>query len=313
MKPRIVLAGGRGFLGQVLARHFQKRGWDVVVLTRTPTTGASGAREIAWDGARLGDWKSALEGADVLINLAGVSVNCRYHAANQRRLIESRIHPTRVLGDAIRACVRPPRVWFNASTATIYKHTFGPAWDEAGDIGAHPDAKDAFSLEIATAWEREFAGAKVPLTRKIALRSAMVLGLGANSVFPALRRLVRLGLGGAMGGGRQYVSWIHETDFCRAIDWLIEREDISGAINLAAPAPVTNREMMRTLRKLCGAPIGLPAAPWMLEVGAFVLRTETELIIKSRRVISKRLGDGGFTFRYRTISDAMEELLNRKG
>jgi uncharacterized protein (TIGR01777 family) len=311
MKSKIVLAGGRGFLGQVLAAHYLERGWDVIVLTRVPRATTRGIQEIWWDGQNLGEWTSALEGAAVVINLAGVSVNCRYHARNQRRLVDSRILPTRVLGEAIRQCVRPPKVWFNSSTATIYRHTFGPPWDEAGEIGAHPDAKDAFSIEIATGWEREFEAAKTPATRKIVLRSAMVLGVGQNSVFPALRRLARFGLGGAMAGGRQYVSWIHESDFCRAIDWLMDHEEISGVVNLAAPTPVTNREMMATLRELCRIPIGLPAARWMLEVGAFVLRTETELIIKSRRAVSKRLNDGGFTFRYRTIRQAMVELLGR--
>jgi uncharacterized protein (TIGR01777 family) len=225
--------------------------------------------------------------------------------------VDSRILPTRALGEAIQQCARPPKIWFNASTATIYKHTFGPPWDEAGEIGAHPDAKDAFSIEIAAAWEREFDAAKTPRTRKVALRSAMVLGLGANSVFPTLCRLVRFGLGGTMAGGQQFVSWIHETDFCRAIDWLVDRLEISGVVNLAAPSPVTNREMMATLRELCGMPVGLPASRWMLEVGAFLLRTETELIIKSRRVISKRLRDGGFAFRYQTMREAMKELLQR--
>ena len=308
MKSKIILAGGRGFLGQVLAAHFKERGWDVVVLTRTPRASANGVQETRWDGMSLGEWTSALEGATAVINLAGVSVNCRYHARNQRRLLDSRILPTRILGQAIRQCVRPPRVWFNSSTATIYKHTYGPAWDEAGGIGAHPDAKDAFSIEIATSWEREFEAAKTPDTRKITMRSAMVLGRGANSVFPTLQRLVRFGLGGAMAGGRQFVSWIHETDFCRAIDWLIDHEEVSGVVNLAAPNPVTNGEMMETLRDLCRMPIGLPAARWMLEVGAFFLRTETELVIKSRRVISKRLKDGGFAFRYQTIREAVSNF-----
>jgi uncharacterized protein (TIGR01777 family) len=313
MKSKIVLAGGRGFLGQVLAAHFLERGWDVMVLTRAPRATTNGIQEIWWDGKSLGEWTSALEGASAVINLAGVSVNCRYHARNQRRLVDSRVLPTRILGEAIRECVRPPKVWFNSSTATIYKHTFGPAWDESGEIGAHPDAKDAFSIEIATTWEREFEAAQTPGTRKIALRSAMVLGLGANSVFPMLHRLVRFGLGGTMAGGRQYVSWIHEFDFCLALDWLMDHEAISGVVNLAAPTPVTNREMMSTLRELSRVSIGLPATGWMLEVGAFVLRTETELIIKSRRVVSKRLSDGGFTFRYRTMREAMTELLSRTG
>jgi uncharacterized protein (TIGR01777 family) len=201
--------------------------------------------------------------------------------------------------------------WLNASTATIYKHTFGPAWDETGEIGGTPAAKDEFSVEVATAWERAFADAPTPATRKIALRSAMVLGMGANSVFPTLRRLARFGLGGRMGSGRQFVSWIHESDFCRAIDWLLQRGDFEGAVNLAAPNPVTNAEMMRTLCKVCRIPFGLPAACWMLEVGAFFLRTETELTFKSRHVVPKRLLAAGFQFRFPELDEAMRELEGR--
>ena len=313
-RRRLVLAGGRGFLGQVLTDHFRARGWEVLVLTRgagrsEPPVSSASLRFIPWDGETLGPWANHLEGADAVINLAGVSVNCRYNARNRRRLVDSRILPTRVLGQAMARCLHPPTVWMNASTATIYRHNFGPAWDEGGEIGPHPDAKDAFSIEIATAWEREFEAASTPGTRKIALRSAMVLGHGGNSVFPMLRRLARLGLGGAMGGGRQFVSWIHQADFCSAIEWLIEGDQVSGDINLAAPNPVTNREMMSTLRELCGVPIGLPATKWMLEIGAFFLRTETELILKSRRVISRRLAEGGFKFRHPGLHGAFQDLM----
>ncbi len=308
---RIVLAGGSGFLGQVLANHLQRRGWEVVILSRASnaTNSPSGLRWVQWDGRSLGPWAAELDGAEVVVNLSGVSVNCRYHARNRRRLIDSRILPTRVLGEAVASCVRPPAVWMNASTATIYRHTFGPAWTEAGEIGAHPDARDAFSIEIATAWEREFAAAHVTRTRTVALRTAMVLGHGKNSVFPTLRRLVRLGLGGAMAGGRQWVSWIHETDFCRAVEFLIEHDEISGVVNLAAPEPVTNRELMATLRALSARPFGLPATRWMLELGAIFLRTETELIVKSRRVISGRLAQAGFAFDFPTVRAAIQDLM----
>jgi hypothetical protein len=222
--------------------------------------------------------------------------------------MESRVKSTRVIGEVIRRCERPPRVWLNASTATIYKHTFGAPHDEHGEIAASAEAYDAFSIEVAQAWERTLDEAFVPKTRKVALRTAMVLGMGENSVFPMLRRLARFGLGGRMGSGKQYVSWIHERDFCGAIDWILERDEFSGPVNLAAPNPVTNAEMMRLLREVVGAPFGLPATEWMLHVGAFVLRTEVELMIKSRRVVPKRLLDSGFRFEFPTIREAFVEL-----
>ena len=313
-KPRVILAGGRGFLGCILAEHFRGRGYEVVVLTRSrsPMESADdgkGRREVYWDGCTVGPWAAELEGAEVLINPAGRSVDCRYHARNRRLMLESRLVSTRVLGEAVAQCAQPPRVWLNSSTATIYKHNLGPAWDERGEIGGTPAARDEFSVEIATAWEAVFAAAVTPRTRKVALRTAMVFGQGPNSVFPVLCRLVRLGLGGSMAGGGQYVSWIHAADLCRALDWLIEHEEIKGPINLAAPAPVTNREMMATLRELLGARLGLPATAWMLEVGAFLLRTETELVIKSRRVIPGRLLADGFQFEFTTLRAAMADLL----
>jgi uncharacterized protein (TIGR01777 family) len=199
-------------------------------------------------------------------------------------------------------------VWLNSSTATIYKHTFGAAWDESGEIGGCAEAKDIFSVEIATEWERVFSEAKTPRTRKVTLRSAMVLGHARNSVLPNMLRLVRLGLGGSMAGGRQYVSWIHNEDFCRAIEWVIDHEAVLGIVNLAAPNPLPNTDFMRTLREICGVPLGLPAARWMLEVGAFFMRTETELIIKSRRVVPGRLLAEGFKFCFPELRAAVEDL-----
>ena len=305
---RIILAGGSGFLGGVLAGYFCKRDYEIVILTRSPQTDSPGICHVLWDGENLGDWARELDSSDALINLAGLSVNCRYHARNRRRILDSRLNSTRVLGEAIARCANPPRVWLNSSTATIYRHTFGPAWDESGEIAGTPEAKDIFSVEVATAWEKVFNEVNTPGTRKVLLRSAMVLGRGGNSVFPVLQRLVRLGLGGKMAGGRQYVSWIHQTDFCRAMEWLLAHDNISGPVNIAAPNPLPNSDMMRTLREICGKSIGLPAALWMLEFGAFFLRTETELIIKSRRVIPGRLAKTGFQFQFAFIHDAFADL-----
>jgi hypothetical protein len=311
---RVILAGGSGFLGTLLAQHFSALNRDLVVLTRSPRGSQGPVRECGWDGRTVGPWAAELEGAAAVVNLTGRSVNCRYTAKNRREIVDSRVDSTRVIGEAIARCATPPRVWLNSSTATLYRHTFGPAWDEtATDFTATPEAKDAFSVAVGLAWERAFEEALTPLTRQVTLRITMVLGLGRNSVFPVLRRLARLGLGGAMGSGHQYVSWIHDADFCRAVAWLIARDDFSGVVNLAAPNPVTNAEMMRLCREGCGAPwsVGLPAKAWMLEVGALFLRTETELILKSRRVVSRRLGEGGFEFRYTQLADAVRDLESR--
>lgn len=306
----IVIAGGSGFLGRALAAYFRKRGFALTILTRSPKVNNGVIREVAWDGRTLGDWKSELEGAVAVINLAGRSVNCRYHERNRKLILESRINSTRVIGHAIAACNTPPSVWLNSSTATNYKHTFGPAWDESGQIAGTTEAKDEFSIEVAKVWERTFNEAQTAATRKIAARTAMVLGHGKNSVFPMLQRLTRLGLGGQMGNGCQYVSWIHEDDFCRAVDWLLTHDALSAQVNVAAPSPVTNAEMMKIFRDVCGMPFGLPAANWMLEIGAYFLRTETELIIKSRRVIPRRLVESGFVFDYPCLREAVAELSN---
>ena len=309
MKPKIILAGGSGFLGNVLASHFASSGMEVVILTRNPKQRADAIREVRWDGTTVAGWLKELEGARALVNLAGISVNCRYHARNRKLMLDSRLNSTRVLGEAIARCTHPPPVWLNSSTATIYRHTFGPAWDEAGAIGGCAEAKDIFSVHVATEWERVFNEANTPRTRKVTLRSAMVLGHGSNSVLPNLLRLGGLGLGGSLAGGRQFVSWIHEEDFCRAVEWIIEHENLSGVVNLAAPNPVPNAELMATIRKVCRAPFGLPASRWMLEVGAFFLRTETELLIKSRRVVPGKLLADGFTFRHPHLLPAIEQLV----
>jgi len=308
MKTKIILVGGSGFLGSVLAAFFAAKGIEVVILTRSPKARADTIREVGWDGTRLGDWTQELEGARALINLAGISVNCRYHARNRKLMLDSRLNSTRVLGEAVARCAHPPSAWLNSSTATIYKHTFGPAWDEAGEIGGCAEAKDIFSVHVATEWERAFNEANTPRTRKVALRSAMVLGHGSNSVLPNLLRLARLGLGGSLAGGHQFVSWIHQEDFCRAVEWIIEHESLRGPVNLAAPNPVPNAEFMATIRKVCRVPFGLPASRWMLEIGAFFLRTETELIIKSRRVVPGRLLASGFAFRHPHLLPAIEHL-----
>ncbi len=309
---KIILAGGSGFLGGALAKHFGALGREVVILTRTPKPRPDSAREVAWDTKSLGDWARELEGATAVVNLTGRSVDCRYTAKNRREIMDSRVNSTRVVGEAIANCKTPPRVWLNSSTATVYTHTFGKPHDESSqDMDSAVDAKDAFSVEVAQAWERTLNEAKTHKTRKVALRTSMVLGLGRNSVFPVLRRLTKFGLGGRQGSGNQFVSWIHVEDFCRAIEWIIAHDELVGPINQCAPNPLPNRDMMKIFREVCGMPIGLPATEWMLEIGAFFLRTETELIFKSRRVISRRLPESGFQFRFPTFREALLDLEKR--
>jgi uncharacterized protein (TIGR01777 family) len=256
-----------------------------------------------------------LEGAMAVINLTGRNVNCRYNAANRRQILDSRVVSTRLVGQAIARAACPPRVWLQASTATIYAHRYDAANDEATGIlgGTEPAAPATwrFSIEVAQAWERALDDADVPGTRKVAMRSAMTLSPDRGGVFDVLLGLVRRGLGGRAGDGRQYISWIHEVDFIRSVYWLIEHEEIAGAVNLAAPGPVPNAEFMRVLRAAWGMRIGLPAPPWLLEIGAFFLRTETELILKSRRVVPGRLLEGGFTFQFPHWPEAAADLCRR--
>lgn len=281
-------------MGAILARAFPED--EIVVIGR--------GGPVVWDGRTLGPWAEAIDGADVLINLAGRSVNCRYDEANRHAIMDSRVDSTRVLGEAIARAARPPRVWLQSSTATIYAHRLDAPNDErSGIIG------DGFSVGVAQAWERA-AEESVPAgTRLVLLRSAMVMSVDRGGVFDVLLGLVRRGLGGSAAGGRQYVSWIHGDDFGRALRFLIEREHLSGAVNIAAPQPLPNAEFMRALREAWGARIGLPATRWMLEAGAWAMRTETELVLKSRRVVPARLAEAGFAFSYPEWPEAARQLV----
>jgi uncharacterized protein (TIGR01777 family) len=312
MRNRIVVAGGSGFIGRVLIDRLVSGNNDVVVLTRSPGPAAQSVRQAGWDGRALGDWARELDGASALINLTGRSVNCRYNERNRREILESRVDSTRVLGEAIARCNTPPEVWLNASTATIYKHTFDQEMDEAtGVIGATPEAKDAFSIEVARAWEDAFDKALTPATRKVTMRTAMVFAASKGGAYQVLRGLTRWGLGGAVAGGHQFISWIHEADLCNSVEWLINRSDFSGPVNLASPNPIPHRDMMRIIRRECGVPFGLPATRRMLEVATFVHKTEAELIIKSRRVVPGRLQAAGFQFRFPRMEDAVREIEDR--
>ena len=310
---RIVIPGGSGQIGTMLARHFDAGGHKVTVLSRNPRPAAW--QELAWDSRTAGPWVAALEGSDVCINLAGRSVNCRYSSEHRAEIHDSRTLSTRLLNEVIGGLAQPPRVWLNASTATIYRHALDRAMDEAtGEMGGDaPDAPDTwnFSVNVAKDWEEAFFSMPTPRTRKVAMRSAITFNVGKGSAFEVLSRLVRFGLGGANGDGRQFVSWIHEADFVRAVDLLIGEESLAGAVNLTAPHPLPNREFMRGLREAWGMPIGIPARAWMIEIGSFFLRTESELVLKSRRVVPGRLLDAGFQFEYPEWPAAARELVSR--
>jgi len=315
---RIVLPGGSGQVGQMLARYFQERDHVVTVLTRGPYTAPW--QTVHWDGVEIGPWVETLEGADVCINLAGRSVNCRYHDENRREIYDSRIKTTTLLNRVIAGLDKPPRVWLNASTATIYRHALDHPMDEAtGELGGHeliskrrraPDTWN-FSIKVAKEWEAAFFATPTPRTRKVAMRSAIVFSPVPGNAFATYLNLVRVGFGGTQGNGRQFVSWIHESDFARAVEFLIDREDMAGPVNIAAPNPLPNREFMQELRDAWEMPNGVPL-PWLLlEIGALVMRTETELVLKSRNVVPGRLLAAGFLFEFRNWQEAADDLVRQ--
>lgn len=309
---KVAITGGSGQVGTILARAFDDDGHDVVVIARSPKPAPW--RTVRWDGRSLGEWSEEIDGADVAINLAGKSVDCRYGREARREILESRVVTTELVAEAIRRSKRPPVVWLQASTATIYAHRYDAANDEASGIlgGDETGAPETwrFSIEVARAWERAATRLELPATRTVLLRSAMTMSPDRGGVFDTILGLVRFGLGGRAGDGRQYVSWIHDRDFVRAVYWLIEH-DIDGAVNLASPNPLPNADFMRALRDAWGISVGLPASRWMLELGALVLRTETELILKSRRVVPGRLAAGGFEFSFPHWPQAAQDLCRR--
>lgn len=310
---RYVIPGGSGQVGTVLARALTRGGHDVVVFSRRPEPAAW--RTIGWDAKTIGPWAREIDGADVVINLAGRSVNCRYTAANLEEMMQSRVRSTRIVGEAIALAARPPRVWLQASTATIYAHRFDAANDEHTGVigGSEPDAPAYWktSIDIARAWEAAQAEAATPHTRRVAMRAAMIMSPDRGGIFDTLLTLVRRGLGGAAAGGRQFISWVHEIDFINAIQWLVEHEQVDGPVNIASPNPLPNRDFMRILRKAAGVPIGLPATAWMLKVGAVFMRTDVELILKSRRVVPARLLEQGFRFQFPLWDAAAQDLVRR--
>ena len=294
----ITIAGGTGFLGKVLETHFYKKGYTIKILTRKP----SKDNHVYWNAKDLDNWTNSLEQTDILINLTGKSVDCRYSEANKKLIHDSRIDSTRILGKAVNACNNPPKIWLNMSTSTIYEDSYSKEMTEAdGIIG------DDFSMNIAKSWETAFNKITLPKTKKVILRTSIVLGKEGGALIP-LKRLTQFGLGGKQWHGKQKVSWIHEVDFARAIDFLIEQK-LEGIFNIVSPKPITNERLMKSLQQVLSIPFGIAHPKWLLKIGSKIIGTESELVLKSRNVIPKNLLDKGFSFKYSNIDDALDALL----
>jgi len=303
---KIILAGGNGYLGSILAKHFSPLAEKVIVLSRKPQAQTGNIITLLWDGKTLGDWTDCLQDADLLVNLCGKNVNCRYTEQNKKEIFDSRLIPTRLLGNAVSTIKNPPKLWINITSATIYRHAEDHFQDEfTGEIG------EGFSIEVCKAWENSFFENDTPKTRKIPLRMGIVLGL-QDGAFPRLLNLVKLGMGGKQGNGEQYMSWIHEEDAALSIEWLINHPEIEGAVNCTAPEAIKNHLFMHSIRKAYGVSFGLPAPAWLLAIGAKIIGTETELILKSRWVKPTILLNNGFEFKYGKIDDAMEALSGKR-
>ncbi len=297
MNKKIVLAGGTGFIGTYLKTQFQALGYEVLIISR-------GEKSIKWNDAA--GIVAAIENSAMLINLAGKSVDCRYNERNKAAIFSSRTQTTKALGEAILKCRNPPELWMNSSTATIYRHAEDrPMTESTGEIGT------GFSVDVATAWEKAFFSFSLPETRQVALRMAIVLGKNGGVMKPFVN-LVRFGLGGKQGSGNQMFSWIHLEDVFRIILFLQAHQELEGAFNCSAPEPVTNTVLMQTLRQQMGARMGLPSPAWLLKIGAALINTETELILKSRWVVPERLLQAGFTFKYPTLGETLAEILKSR-
>lgn len=303
---KIVIAGGSGHLGRVIASFYKDHVKEVVILSRGSGSTTGNIRLVHWDGKTSGEWINELEGAAMLINLAGKNVNCRYHEKNKVQILSSRTDSTTILGYAIRQCKTPPKLWIQSASATIYRHAEDrPMDEETGELG------EGFSVDVCRRWEKIFWEQEALQTRKVLLRIGIVLGKGGGA-FPRLLNMVRSGLGGRQGNGKQYVSWIHEADVVNCIDWIYRNERFEGVFNCTSPFPVMNNDLMRTFRKVYGISVGFPAPAWLLEIGAWLIGTETELILKSRWVLPTRLTKAGYAFRYPHLQQALSDLVSRR-
>jgi uncharacterized protein (TIGR01777 family) len=299
---KLVIAAGTGFLGQVLVNHFKDKFEEIVILTRGKSQTINGIKYVNWNARTFSGWEKELENASVLINLAGKSVDCRYTKENKKEILLSRIESTKILNKAVLNCQNPPKHWLNSSTSTIYRFSLDKQMDEIdGEIG------NDFSINVALSWEKAFFKTETPNTLKTALRTSIVLGKNGGAFIP-LKTLAKMGFGGKQGSGNQFVSWIHEEDFASAVDFIIEKE-ITGVINVVSPTPIRNNDFMERLRKSIGFPFGIPLNKFFLEIGSFLIRTETELVLKSRNVIPKQLLENGFRFKFGNIDKAFKDLI----
>lgn len=297
---KIILAGGSGFIGQILAGHFTGKGDEVIILTRNNNSTTGNVKYVHWDGQTMGAWVNELEGSDALINLTGKSVNCRYNEKNKKEIFSSRLNAANVLGKALNALKSPPPLWINAASATIYRHAEDRPQDEnTGEFGT------GFSVDVCKQWEATFFEQGVPGVRKIGLRIAIVLGKNGG-VMPYFFNLTKFGMGGKQGNGRQYFSWVHENDLTAIVDFFIVHKELEGVFNVSSPHPIQNSEFMATVRKAVKMPFGLPATKWMLKIGVWALRTETELILKSRWVVPTKLIQAGYKFKVENIERAVK-------
>lgn len=297
---KIIITATNGFMGKALVNYFKKE-HQVIALQRNTQANETNVKYFIWDGKTIGTWAQEFEGADVVINLAGKSVDCRYNEKNKAEIFSSRLESTAIIGKAIEKCAVNPKIWINAASATIYQHSFVPMTEKDGIIGS------GFSVEVCKAWEKAFNDFNHLNIRQIALRTAIVLGSDGGVMVP-FKNLSKFGLGGKMGDGKQMFSWIHILDICRAIEFFIQHENTQGVYNLAAPNPISNKEFMQALRKQYKRPFGITLPKFLLEIGARIIQTETELILKSRYVIPERLLEAGFEFEYNTISKALKEI-----
>jgi len=295
LKKKVVLAGGTGFIGKYLERKFTQQNYEVIIISRQP-------QHVAWTDIK--GIATAVDNAELVINLAGKSVDCRYNEKNKKEIFDSRTETTTILGEAIESASNPPELWINSSTATIYRHAEDrPMTETTGEIG------EGFSVEVAKAWEKSFFDFNLPQTRKAALRIAIVLGKDGGVMTP-FKNLVTFGLGGVQGPGTQMFSWVHIEDVYRIMLFIRDNKYLQGVFNCSAPNPISNKHFMAEMREKMNRKIGLPSPRWMLEIGAVVIRTETELILKSRWVIPERLEQEGYQFKYPKIDGALAEILS---
>lgn len=301
---KVILAGGTGSLGTKLAHYYSDKANEIIILSRKPKAAQGNIRTVVWDAKTTSDWVMELEGADILINLCGKNVNCRYTEKNKAEILSSRLMPTRLLGEVIANLKTPPVLWLNAASATIYRYAEDrPQDEETGDIGY------GFSIDVCKQWEHTFLEQQTPQTRKVALRIGIVLSKNGGA-FPALCNLVKFGLGGKQGNGNQYVTWIHEQDVAAITEWVYDHPEMTGAINVTSPNALKNTEFMHIIRKAYGISFRLPSPKWLLEIGAAIIGTETELVLKSRWVYPKLLLDSGYKFQYPEADHAVNDLVS---